>query len=84
MSYINVGAKIDGHDAPSKKALKLTLADHPERVEFYSTSPMGPQFVGTPDKIPAGFTLSVVGPDPFRSRKFYASVTNGPKGVRLT
>lgn len=84
MSFINVGAQIDGRDAPSKRALKLTLADHPERVTFYSTSELGAVFDGNGTEIPQGVTLSVCGPNPYNARKFYASVTTTAKGVKLT
>lgn len=84
MSFINVGAQIDGRDAPSKRALKITLQDHPERVTFYSTSELGQSFNGDGTSIPPGVTLSVCGPNPYNARKFYASVTTTAKGVRLT
>ncbi len=83
MSYINVGAKItDGYgvtnDCPTKKALKAALASMPDSVQFYGTSPMGPQHFATPATIaslPQGYTLTVVGPDPYNKRTWYASVT---------
>jgi hypothetical protein len=41
---------------------------------------LGPAFEGTAEEIPAGATLSVVGPDPFTSRRWYATVTRTANG----
>jgi len=84
MAYENVGAFVDGKRPSSKAALKAALRGAPETVTFDSTSMLVGSRTFTPDTIPAGVILSVVGPDPYTSRKFYASVTSGPKGVRLT
>jgi hypothetical protein len=35
---------------------------------------MGPQFMGTGELLEAGVKLSVVGPDPFANRSWYATV----------
>lgn len=82
--FINVGALIDGRDAPSKRALKLTLADKPERVTFYTTSELSPRASYTGDQVPDGAKLSVVGPNPYSARRYYATVEVGPKGVKLS
>lgn len=75
MSYINVGAFINGERPKSKKALREALKGAPETVSFDSTSPMGPQFSGAASAIPAEVTLSVAGPDPYTRRNWFASVT---------
>lgn len=36
-----------------------------------------------PDQIQDGDTLTVVGPDPYRNRKWYASVTRDPDTGRI-
>jgi len=84
MAYENVGAFVAGRRPASKAALKAALKDAPGTVTFDSTSAFGGGQTYTPDTIPAGVTLSVCGPDPYRSRKFYASVAIGPKGVKIT
>jgi hypothetical protein len=80
MSYINVGARVNGARPASKKALREALKDNPGSVTFDGTSPFGEQFSGTVRSIPADATLSVVGPDPYTSRKWYASVTRDAAG----
>ena len=82
MSYINVGAYVNGARPQSKKALKEACAawsasptDAPS-LRFDSTAMMGPR--AGEDILPATIgadTLSVVGPDPYAKRSWYASVT---------
>jgi hypothetical protein len=80
MRYLNVGALINDKNAPTKKALREAMKSEPERVTFYATSMFD---AGTEDfagnDLPAGVSLSVVGPDPERSRKWYATVTPNGK-----
>jgi hypothetical protein len=78
MSYINVGAKtLDGRAIMTKGELKKRMSEAPMSVNFYSTEYLGPhagqQYNG--GNLPKSFSLSVVGPDPERSRKWYATVT---------
>lgn len=81
MSYINVGAKLqDGTNVATKKALKAALAQDPDSVVFYSTSTMGPQHQGTAGLLYPGDVLSVVGPDPYHRRNWYANVKRGAQG----
>lgn len=78
MSYVNVGALINGGNAASKKALKEALKSAPETVTFYGTAAVpgmagyGARYQG--DQIPAGITFSVVGPDPYRHRRWFGKV----------
>jgi hypothetical protein len=75
MSYVNVGAYVDGKRPATKAALKRALAENPASVEFDGTSPLGPQYSDLSGvNVPEGVSLTVVGPDPFTSRKFYATV----------
>lgn len=83
MAFINVGAHIDGKRPKSKKALKEALRDAPETVRFDCTAAVGPDagrsdIMG--DSIPDGATLTVAGPDPYTSRKWFASVKLSTKG----
>lgn len=75
MSYVNCGAYVDGKRPATKAALKRALAENPAGVEFDGTSPMGPQFSDMSGvNVPEGMSLSVVGPDPFTKRNWYATV----------
>jgi len=58
---------------PSKKALRETVAAG-EWVALEATSIFGDEYGGPLDDAPDG-TYTVVGPDPYRNRKWYASIT---------
>lgn len=74
MSYLNAGATQDGMPFLTKKALVSELREG-NRVRFYSTSSMGPGPAEGFTIVPVeGDTLLVVGPDPYTSRKWYATV----------
>lgn len=82
MSYINVGARDGkGMRVKTKKALKELMSTAPSTVRFDVTAGIGPAagdfFTG--DKIPGGYNLSVVGPDPYTKRVWYATVTDTGK-----
>lgn len=86
MAFVNVGAYIDGNRPKSKKVLKEALRDAPETVRFDRTAAVGPD-AGQPDimgnELPAGDTLTVVGPDPYTARTWYASVSKTAKGIEV-
>ncbi len=84
MSYINCGAFVNGQRPASKKALREALVATPDAVSFDGASFLGPQFSGSVAELPAGITLSVCGPDPYRSRKWFANVSlvNGTPKVK--
>jgi len=77
MSYYNCGANgPDGRPA-TKKALRELLASSPEEVFFDGTSWVATE--GQPrgyrgNELQQGVSLSVVGPDPYDNRKWYATV----------
>jgi hypothetical protein len=83
VTYINVGAKIDtvtdgGTEAVyvrTKTALRTALRDNPSAVLFESTEAIGGNAGATfrGDEIPEGVRLQVCGPDPYTSRKWYAT-----------
>ncbi len=73
---MNVGARSISTSAnyPSKAALRRALQADPSDVLFYSTSDFTPgAFRAT--EVPFGETLYVVGPDPYTSRKYFATAT---------
>ena len=72
MAYINVGAQINGQFVKTKAELKREI----ENVMFFSTSPFVGFYNGWKgliDEAPST-KLSVVGPNPERDRKWYATV----------
>lgn len=77
MSYINVGALYEDNNVPTKKALREAMKTHPEKVLFYGTSMFNEGATFRGNRIPHEVKLSVVGPDPFNNRKWYATVSEG-------
>lgn len=74
MTYMNVGAYVNGERPKTKAALKRALAENPAGVTFDGTSPMGPQHDDLSGvNIPVDLILSVTGPDPYRARNWYAN-----------
>jgi hypothetical protein len=83
--HINVGARnADGSNVPTKKALGEAIKKNPQTITFYPTSQFGSQSLIRGDEVPAGTILNVVGPDPAKSRKWYASVEKTGKGVKVS
>lgn len=74
MTFINVGAYVNGIRPKSKAALRRALETAPETVRFDCTAmdQAGRNIYTT--NIPAGAQLSVVGPDPYTSRAWYGTV----------
>jgi hypothetical protein len=76
--YVNVGAQYaaDKSDIPTKAALKRAIAANPAEVYFYGTSLIGDNGLdtGTLDILAKGVKYSVVGPNPYTNRKWYATV----------
>lgn len=90
-TYLNVGVRWakTGERMPSKKALKDAIELGPDLIEFDGTSPLqsGGEKVWTLADIhqDQNLVLSVVGPDPYTNRRWYAQVRIGAKGkVRVT
>ena len=77
MAYINGGVR----NLRTKKSLKDAVKADPTAVTFYSTGMFGDQFNGPVSDLPVGATLTVVGPDPYSKRDWYASVTRNGKGT---
>ncbi len=80
--FINVGASADGRRIKTKKQLKDMLRLAPDCVLFDTTSLIGKgPGTYTPRTIPEGVKLSVIGPDPYRERKWYATVSRNADGT---
>jgi hypothetical protein len=90
-SYFNVGANLlsdrgePSTRIPTKGALKKLVSESPERVLFDNTSIFG-QGNFTPEQLEANpaIVLSVCGPDPYTSRRWYATVTWSTKTGKVT
>lgn len=83
MTYINVGAFINGERAKSKKAVREALQDDPDSVSFDCTELLT-VFTGQiflPEEIQPDWKLLMVGPDPYRRRNFYGTVTRSADGA---
>jgi hypothetical protein len=80
--YVNVGAlDISGDmDFPTKSSFKELFRTHPELVVLYTTSAIEPSKEYTSDELVIGVKYSVVGPNPYTSRKWYATVEKGQNG----
>jgi hypothetical protein len=75
MAYINAGCfDKNGKRIPTKKQLKEMLKADPESVVFDKTAIYDGAGTLQLHELGDGEILSVVGPDPFRDRKWYASV----------
>ena len=76
--WVNAGVRnsSDASDIPTKKALKEQLSADPTSVTFYATSDFPPNHddVRTADRLLMGHKYSVTGPNPYTSRKWYATV----------
>lgn len=77
VSWINCGARIGTERVRTKTGLRAALAVQPENVTFDTTQSRGPRAGDTihadVDDI-GSYRLSVVGPDPYTDRRWYAVV----------
>lgn len=80
--FVNVGAHLrpDNSDIPTKKALKQWIQDEPVLVVLYETSLGKEDNRYNCDSLDIGVRYSVVGPNPYTSRKWYATVEKLPNG----
>ncbi len=66
---------------PTKKAMKEAIASDPSSVSLEATSVFGNEYGGLVSEAPDG-TYTVVGPDPYTNRKWYANIV--VSGERIT
>ncbi len=80
--YVNVGAKhySSGHDIATKSGLKKMIQENPDKVLLYTTSLFGNQFTKKATELDTGVKYSVVGPNPYNNRKWYATVEKRTDG----
>lgn len=85
-AYFNCGANGPGGRPATKKALQALLDSSPEEVYFDGTSFGFDEAKGyRGNEVPPGVILSVVGPDPYNTRRWYATVKRAPDGkIRMS
>lgn len=87
MSFVNVGALIDGRNAETKKALREALISDPASVTFYATAMAEVEQIKgdeLTERLADGGWLTVAGPDPFHDRRWLAQVRLSPKTNKIT
>lgn len=81
----NVGVRVNltGADIPTKSALKAGIAANPAIITFYSTDAFGANAgkLWFGDSLEIGVKYSVAGPNPYTSRKWFATVEKTAKGA---
>lgn len=81
MTWINAGASFDGRRVKTKAELKRLLKDQPQNVTFDTTGnfPRREETVIASDlgnrPHADSESWSIVGPDPYSDRRWYATVT---------
>jgi hypothetical protein len=79
--WINSGAQdLNGQRIKTKRALKAALAADPSSVRFDATALNASGQIYRADELGFGDSLMVVGPDPYTSRKWYATVSRDLDG----
>lgn len=82
MPFVNCGAfGKNGQRIKTKKQLREELASDPASVEFDTTSMFDKASGYSGNSFPQGVTLTVVGPDPYSKRSWYASVSRKADGT---
>jgi hypothetical protein len=87
-SYVNVGVrymktpfdKAPNSEIPTKAMLKRAIAENAANVYMYGTSGFTP-FGDTADNLEIGVKYSVTGPNPYTSRKWYATLEKLANGT---
>lgn len=79
--FYNAGAWFDGQRVPNKKRLRELLAANPVDVYFDGTALVKEVQGYRGSEIPEGIKLSVVLPDPYKDRRYYATVERKADGT---
>lgn len=80
----NVSANRSGEVIKTKAELKRLVSADPDNVRFYSTSEYGNQFNGPLSELHWSLALTVVGPDPYNNRKWYATISKNKETGKVT
>ena len=89
MGFIQGGAKNvkdnrNGAIIKTKKELKELVKEDPANVYFYSTGMFGNQFNGNVSNMHSTDSLTVVGPDPYNARNWYATISKNKETGKIT
>ena len=76
------GIYVKGKRPTSKKAIREAVSADPDSVVVESTSMFG-GFGGHLTAAPIGTEVNFVGPDPYRDRRFYGTITVTAKGITV-
>lgn len=80
----NVSANRSGEVIKTKAELKRLVTADPDNVYFYTTSEMGNQFNGRLSELHSTMALTVVGPNPYNDRSWYATISKNAKTGKVT
>lgn len=75
------GIYIEGRRPRSKKEIKQWLATRPDKVVAEATSMFGDEETGPIAWLPVGTKIEFVGPDPYKSRRFYGTIIIRPNRI---
>ena len=80
---VGVRSNLTGHDIPTKTELKRQIAQKAAIVTFYSTDAFGENAgkLWFGDSLEIGVKYSVAGPNPYTSRKWFATVEKSANGT---
>ena len=79
------GLYINNRRPATKKEVRETLRDNPEQISIENTSMFeGSDFHGMIVDLPEGSEVTIVGPDPFTKRDFYATIKRKNGALRLS
>ena len=75
------GLWIGGRRPRSNREVKEALARDPRSVRVEATSVHGREYDGPASDMPAGLRIAFVGPDPYRERRFYGTLSKSADGT---
>jgi hypothetical protein len=67
-------------DIRSKAGFKRLIANHPDKVHVRTVSPFNDPIETTADKLRETDIYTIVGPNPYTARTWYAQLHVGPNG----
>lgn len=80
----NVSANRSDNLIKTKAELKRLVSADSDNVYFYTTSEMGNQFNGKLSEMHSTMALTVVGPDPYNNRAWYATISKNAETGKVT
>lgn len=83
MHMHGVEKRENGENIPTKKALTEMVKANPDSVTVYDTSAFDPDPNYTAKDMPMDEVFYIVGPDPYKDRKWYAQIKRTDKGTTV-